>query len=62
MEVDAQETRMSEAVAERTKSDDSKFGSIWTAPDKVDLVDDDPRTTQSVQITHPDEKRGCSNT
>ena len=44
---------MSEAAAERTKSDEEEAQGVWIEPDEADLASDDLRTTENVQISHP---------
>ena len=44
-ETDQQRANMSEAAAERTKSDEAEAQGVWIEPDEADLASDDLRTT-----------------
>jgi hypothetical protein len=61
-DVDAQRKQVGEAANKRTKSDEAEaeLEGIWTAPNKLDLADNNLRTTESVQITHPAKMGGRS--
>jgi hypothetical protein len=58
IEVDTQRKKMGNTAAEQTKSQKAELEGIWTAPNEVDLADDNLWTTESVQITHSAWKGG----
>ena len=51
----AQRKRSADAVDKRKKSDEAELElkGIWTAPNNIGLADDNLRTEESAQITHP---------
>ena len=44
---------MSAAAEARSKSEQVKDQGVWVEPDEVNLADDDLRTTQDINISHP---------